>query len=211
MLFRSPRLPVVVREHRPEPAEGVGAEVDPELRDVAFEVRADELLAPSLARGVAGRQERAWEAPAQPQGSPTLRSDLGDAQAVERVERDATRERLRALAQQIRRRAAEHDEARAQRATIGEDAPLDDVAGAAPPIVAEPPPAVLIVVIPPDALKLCTPVEVIDAFEPAPVPPVTVMPPLVVHSVCVPCEVICATELMPDPPVTSTLPFTRMF
>ena len=45
-----PRLAVVVREHRPEPAHRRGQQTKPKSGDLAFEIRSDQLAPPSDAR-----------------------------------------------------------------------------------------------------------------------------------------------------------------
>src|ERR1035437_8362955 len=59
-------LPLPVRQHRPESAQGLGWYPRPELRDVALEIRADERRAPRKARRVGARQQAVGKAAAQP-------------------------------------------------------------------------------------------------------------------------------------------------
>ena len=67
---------LLVREHRPEPAQGLRRDARPELRDVALEVGADELRAPAQARRVGSGQQALRKAAAQPERVEPLAADL---------------------------------------------------------------------------------------------------------------------------------------
>ena len=105
---------MVVGEHGPEPPHRGGRELDPQLGEVALQVRPDELLPPERARGLGRGQEGEREAAAQPQRVGLILADLVQGQALELVEGDAAGERLRALAQQLGRGAPQDQEARRQ-------------------------------------------------------------------------------------------------
>jgi hypothetical protein len=62
-----PGLPMVVGDHRPEATHGVCADVQPEMRQVTFEVGARELLSPAKARAVVSGEERSRKATSQPE------------------------------------------------------------------------------------------------------------------------------------------------
>ncbi len=102
-----------MREHRPEPVEGLRRDARPELRDVALEVGADEILAQQEALVVRACQETVGEAPAEPERlAPSL-----PAAGLEDVERthvhvgDATGQALAGLPEQIDGCGAEDKEA----------------------------------------------------------------------------------------------------
>lgn len=106
------RLPLVVGEHRPEPAQGLGGNARTELRNVAFEVRADEGDPPVEALGVVGREEAVGETAAAPEPALGVGGDLGRAEGMELALGDAARERLARLPQQLDGRRSETASAR---------------------------------------------------------------------------------------------------
>ena len=88
-------------------------------------------------------------------------------------------------------------------------------------MLAVPPPDVDVSVIVPEAPTVCSPLEVMSALAPTPVPPVNRMSPLakgmgrpsvpVASSVCEPVPLtIWATALVPVPPSTAMLPLTTI-
>src|SRR6185295_11327161 len=97
-------------QHGPEPLEGLGRNSRPKLRDIPLEVRAHEVEANIEAVDIRTRQEAVGEAAALPEladGAPV------DLQSVERPHlhvRDAPREALARLTQEVHRRRAEHEE-----------------------------------------------------------------------------------------------------
>ena len=68
----------MVREHRPQPPQRLGRDARAQLRDLALEVCADEVLAPAQADRVSPREEAVWEAASDPELVQLLRADLGD-------------------------------------------------------------------------------------------------------------------------------------
>jgi len=65
-----------VREHRPEPAKGLGRDARTELRDVALEVGANEIRAPAQARRIGSGQQAFREPAAQPERIEAFAADL---------------------------------------------------------------------------------------------------------------------------------------
>jgi len=119
---RVPRLPVIVRQHRPQPAQGLRGHFDSEPADVAFEERLHEVLTPAPARVVSGGENRSGEAAPQPQPADRREADFAQTEAAHGHERDPSRQRLRAVANQVRRGAAEQQEARSRRPAVRQHA-----------------------------------------------------------------------------------------
>ena len=121
-----PDLSMPVREHRPEAAERRRRDGAPEFREVPRQKRADEPVAPAAACGFRSRQERAREPTPQPE--PFQVVHIGEVEAIEFVERDASGERLRRLTQEFGRSAPQYEEAGLRAGTVREDAQeLEDV------------------------------------------------------------------------------------
>ena len=102
-------LRVVVREHRPEAFEDRARDGDAELRHVALEEGADEVAPPAIAVGMAAGRVGRREPAAQPEAIRPARSDFGKREPGQLVVGDASGQRLGALAQQVRRGAAEDE------------------------------------------------------------------------------------------------------
>lgn len=117
---------LTVREHHPKPAQRFSRQPRSELRNVAFEVRADEILAPEQAPLVVVREHAFGESAAQPE--PIER----DADRLERIERrqfeetHAAGERLSRLPQQTQRGRAKQQIA--PRARAFSPRPVDETA-----------------------------------------------------------------------------------
>ena len=79
--------PVAVHRDRPSPAlgalEGVRGNAQAELRDVAFEKGPNELFTPFIARDLAARQKRLWEAAASPPPGQLCHSDFVETESVQ--------------------------------------------------------------------------------------------------------------------------------
>ena len=60
-------MTVIMGYHGPETPNRLGRHRYAELRDIAFEKRPDEVVAPDQARGVVVGQERTWKSTPQPQ------------------------------------------------------------------------------------------------------------------------------------------------
>ncbi len=95
-----PDLGVVVSEHRPEPPHRRGGKPDPQRREIALEIGADELLTPAAARRLRPGEIGKREAAAEPQLLEVIRPDLLQNQAAELVIGDAPGEGLGALPEQ---------------------------------------------------------------------------------------------------------------
>src|SRR5919106_1339576 len=100
---------LLVREHRPEPAQGLRRDAWPELRDVALEVGADEIRAPAQARRVRCGQQTFRKPTAQPQGIEALATNLAGVERGELQIADASRERLARLFEQVDRCRAQDE------------------------------------------------------------------------------------------------------
>src|SRR2546428_439450 len=74
-----------------------------ECPEVTFEERANEIAAPPEARRLAPREEGARESPSQPQAAEPRLAELVQREAAHVHERHATRERLRACLDEVRR------------------------------------------------------------------------------------------------------------
>jgi hypothetical protein len=99
-------------EHRPEPLEGFGRDAWTELRHVALEVGADEVVAQHEALGVRAGQEAVREASAKPEGL-AFGLPLPGLEHVEGAHvdvGDAAGEALARLAEQVDRGRAQHQE-----------------------------------------------------------------------------------------------------
>ena len=109
-LGRVPDLPVVMGDHRPEAAQRRRRNRDAELRDVPFEKRPDEALAPQRRSGQVGREIRARKAAPQPERPPRGGARLAQIESRQIDQPDAAGERLRHARDQRRRCAAEQQE-----------------------------------------------------------------------------------------------------
>ena len=117
-----PGLGMVVGEHRPETFQHGTRDRDAELRDVAFEKGAHEVLPPPVARGMTPGREGERKSASQPQQVDVLRSRFRQRQTRQIVVRDPPGQRLGALAQQAWRCAAENQEPRRAGTAIGQHA-----------------------------------------------------------------------------------------
>jgi hypothetical protein len=105
-----PSTALLVREHRPEPAQGLRGDARTELRDVALQVRADEVRAPAKTRGVGRGEQAFWETAPQPERVETFAANLTRIERAELEIADASRERLAGLLEQVYRRGADDEE-----------------------------------------------------------------------------------------------------
>ena len=99
-----------MRQHRPEPAQGLRRDARPELRDVALEVGTDEIRAPAQARRVGSGQQTLWKSTAQPECVESLATDFNRVERCQLQIANASCERLARLLEQIDRRRAEYKE-----------------------------------------------------------------------------------------------------
>ena len=121
-LGRVPQLSVPVREHGPEAQQRGGGHRRAELRHVALEEGLHEITPPGEAVGIIAREIGPGKSSAQPVTLQARRAQFLGAEAADRHEFDAAGERFRGLAQQRRRRAAEHQKARGQGPAVGQHA-----------------------------------------------------------------------------------------
>ena len=99
-----------VGPHGPEPPQRLGRHARPQLRDVPLQARPNELLAPLGAVPVALRQEARREAAADPQARSEVAAAFPDVERRQLEIRDASREALARLPQQVRSGGAEEQE-----------------------------------------------------------------------------------------------------
>ena len=99
-------------QHRPEAAQGHGADGDAQLRKVAFQESLDESLPPPQAGGVGRGEERAGKPPRNQRALLRCGPDVVQTESSQLVIGDATRQGLRALPQEIRRGTAQDQEPR---------------------------------------------------------------------------------------------------
>ena len=111
-----PGLPVVVRQHPPEPQHGGRGNVEAELRQIDFDMACDRVQAPGEAVFVRGGQIGAWEAAAQPEAGFGLRGTVAGGSAgfaqVEPADLEGlnpAQQRFARLAQQGRGSAAKEE------------------------------------------------------------------------------------------------------
>ena len=112
---------VAVREHGQQPVKRRHAQRGAELRQVPLHERAQERLPPGHAVGIRAGQERQREAAPEPEFLHSPDADLVDAEAAEFDVLDAAGQRFGALAQQVRTRTAEHEEARRVVVAVDQD------------------------------------------------------------------------------------------
>ena len=102
--FRAvPHLSVVVREHGPEPVKRNARNGDPELRDIAFQERTNEVGAPLVTLAVASSRERTREPTPKPKTIRLVRIDLFQGDSREFVMGHAAGQGLGALTEERRR------------------------------------------------------------------------------------------------------------
>jgi hypothetical protein len=107
--FRSvPNLPVVVGYHGPEASKGLGWDGDAQLRNVAFEKRANEILAPTPARAMRPGQKGPGESPAVPQPVAFVGSNFLQPKTRQIDETDPSCQRFRGPLYQFGRGASEN-------------------------------------------------------------------------------------------------------
>jgi hypothetical protein len=99
-----------VRDHQPEPVELLRGHGDPELRYVAGEKGADELLPPAQAGLVGLGQERRGKSAPQPQRVEPIDADFRGVEAREVHEADTSGQRLGHAFHEVERGAAEDEE-----------------------------------------------------------------------------------------------------
>ena len=100
----------MVREHRPQPSQRLGRDPRAQLRNVALEVCADEVLAPAQADRVILCEEAVGETASNPQLIQLLLAHLGDVERRELDKRDSPRQALARLGQQVDRGGAQQQE-----------------------------------------------------------------------------------------------------
>lgn len=83
---------MVVADHNPESTKRCRRYADSELRDVAFQKRADVIVEPQAGRCIGIGQERTWIPAAQPVGSPRCVRGFADVKGCKIVKRYATGE-----------------------------------------------------------------------------------------------------------------------
>ena len=117
-----PGLGMIMGQHRPKPAKGDRADVDPELRQVPFQERLDERSAPFIAlRGRAG-QVRPGESPPKPEALAIFDPDFIEGETFQLMENHAACEGLRSLAEELRRGASQDQEPGGVPGPIGQNA-----------------------------------------------------------------------------------------
>ena len=113
-----PDLTVPVGKHGPEAAQRGRRHGASEAGQVAFEKSADEVVAPAAAGGPGTGDVRPRKAAPQPE--PLEVGNLVQVEAAELMERHPPGERFGGLAQQFRRRAAEHEETGRRARAVGQ-------------------------------------------------------------------------------------------
>ncbi len=102
---------LLMREHRPEATQRLGRDARPELRDIALEVRPDEIGAPAQALPVGRGKQALGKAAAEPERVESLAARLAGIERGEFQVADAPGRRLARLLEQIDRRRAEDEKA----------------------------------------------------------------------------------------------------
>ena len=119
-LRRVPHPAVVVGEHAPETQQRGRRDRDAERGQVSLEEGPNQVASPGDAVLRGPREKGQREAAAEPEPVERLDPDLAEREARERDDLQPAGERLRRLPQQVRRRAAEDQEARGQRPPVRE-------------------------------------------------------------------------------------------
>ena len=101
---------LMVCEHGPQSPQRLGRDARAQLRYVALEVGADEVLAPAQADRVVARQEAVREAAPDPELVQRSLSHLGEVEGGEFNERDPPGQALAGLGQQVDRGGAQQQE-----------------------------------------------------------------------------------------------------
>ena len=118
---RVPRLTMPVRQHAPETAHGGGGNANAQLRHVTFQKRANEPLAPCDAVVIRRCQVRSRQSATQPEPAACLQARLAKVESAQLDELHPTRQRFRYSAHQLRRRAAQNQEARPRLGPVHQD------------------------------------------------------------------------------------------
>ena len=126
-----PRLAVIVRDHEPEAAKLFRGNGDAELRDVAGEKGADELLPPVQARLVGVTQERLRKPATKPERVEAVETDFGAVEATQVDKPHPARQRLRHALDQVERGAAQDEKAGRRARAIRQDAQQREQVGPA--------------------------------------------------------------------------------
>ena len=94
---------LLVGQHGPESAQGFGSDARPELCDVAFEIRADEITAPAQAARLVGGKQAIGKSAAHPQriAGDSGGADLQDVEGAELQTGDPPGQRLARLLHQL--------------------------------------------------------------------------------------------------------------
>jgi hypothetical protein len=90
---------LVVSEHHPQPPQRLGRDARAQLRDLALQVCADEILAPAQADRVIRREEAVRKAASHPESVQLFPADLCEVERREFDERDPPSQALARLGQ----------------------------------------------------------------------------------------------------------------
>ena len=119
-------LSLIVRQHGPEAAEGLGRDTRPECGDVALEIGANEIEPPVETAFVGLRQKTFRKTAPLSQMQAVATADLRDAEWIQLAIRNAARQSFAGLLHQVDGRGAQKQELPG--ALPGPPAPIDDAA-----------------------------------------------------------------------------------